>query len=147
MNLCLTGAYSESRGIKIIRKHVAEFISARDDFYCSHENIYLLNGASEGIKTMLFIIMDNTNVNRKTGIMIPRPQYPLYSAAIAQLNAFKVSMGWDLSPFPQYPLYSATIAGLNAFKVSMGWDLSPSPQYPLYSATIARLNAFKVSMG
>lgn len=87
--LCL-GSYSESRGIKIVREHVAEFISERDGFPCSYKSVYLLNGASEGIKTMLFIVMDNTDTSNKTGILIPRPQYPLYSAAIAQLNAVKV---------------------------------------------------------
>lgn len=85
------GAYSESRGIRVIREDVADFISERDGFPCSYESVYLLNGASEGIKTMLFITMDNTNQNKRTGILIPRPQYPLYSAAIAQLNAVKVS--------------------------------------------------------
>lgn len=79
----------------IIREHVAEFISERDGFPCHHENIYLVNGASEGIKTMLFIAMDCTK-QKKTGILIPRPQYPLYSAAIAQLNAAKVCVcGWE----------------------------------------------------
>ena len=40
---------------------------------------------------MLFIIMDSSSHhNKKTGILIPRPQYPLYSAAIAQLDAAKV---------------------------------------------------------
>lgn len=86
-----TGAYSESRGIKIVRSHVAEFISKRDGFPCSYNNIYLVNGASEGIKNMLFIVMGDQEIeNKKTGIMVPLPQYPLYSAAIAQLNAKKV---------------------------------------------------------
>ena len=91
----LSGAYSESRGIKVVREHVAEFITKRDGFPCTYDNIYLLNGASEGIKTMLFIIMDSSSHhNKKTGILIPRPQYPLYSAAIAQLDAAKVCEGF-----------------------------------------------------
>ena len=81
------GSYSESRGIKIVRQHVAEFISKRDGIPCSYHNIYLLNGASDGIKSMLYTMMGSSN----TGIMIPVPQYPLYTAAIAELNAQLVS--------------------------------------------------------
>ncbi len=65
---------------------MADFISQRDNFKCSYENVYLLNGASEGIKTMLFMAIKH-DPDKRTGIMVPLPQYPLYSAAIAQLNA------------------------------------------------------------
>ena len=39
-------------------------------------------------------------VGTKTGILIPYPQYPLYSAAIAQLNAVKVCEGREGSTTP-----------------------------------------------
>lgn len=81
------GSYSESRGIEIIRKHVAEFISQRDGVPCSYKNIYLVNGASEGIKTMLYVVMGDECSATKTGVMIPTPQYPLYTAALAELGA------------------------------------------------------------
>lgn len=85
------GSYSESRGIEIVRKHVAEFISQRDGVPCSYKNIYLVNGASEGIKTMLYVVMGDECGDSKTGVMIPTPQYPLYTAALAELGAWPVS--------------------------------------------------------
>ena len=85
------GSYSESRGIEIVRKHVAEFISQRDGVPCSYKNIYLVNGASEGIKTMLYVVMGDECSDKKTGVMIPTPQYPLYTAALAELGAWPVS--------------------------------------------------------
>lgn len=45
------GSYSESAGIEIIRKQVAEYITERDGGIPSnHNNIILSNGASDGIK-------------------------------------------------------------------------------------------------
>ena len=85
------GSYSESRGIEIVRKHVAKFISQRDGVPCSYKNIYLVNGASEGIKTMLYVVMGDECSDSKTGVMIPTPQYPLYTAALAELGARPVS--------------------------------------------------------
>jgi alanine transaminase len=45
------GAYSQSTGVDIIRKHVAEFISERDGGISSNpEDIILSGGASESIR-------------------------------------------------------------------------------------------------
>ena len=44
------GAYSDSRGVRKIREQVVEFIEARDGYPCSIDNIFLLNGASDGIR-------------------------------------------------------------------------------------------------
>ena len=47
-----TGAYtSNSKGYAGVRRTVANFINRRDDVQDSHEdNIYLTNGASEGVR-------------------------------------------------------------------------------------------------
>ena len=87
----VTGSYSDSRGIEIIRRHVAEFISHRDGVPCDFKNVYLVNGASDGIKTMLYVVMGDECSPAKTGVMIPTPQYPLYTAALAELGAIPVS--------------------------------------------------------
>ena len=89
--ILLIGSYSDSRGIEIIRKHVADFISERDGVPCDYDNIYLVNGASEGIKTMLYVVMGDECSDQRTGVMIPTPQYPLYTAALAELGAHRVS--------------------------------------------------------
>lgn len=87
--LSCTGSYSDSRGIEIVRQHAAEFITKVDGVEpCKTENVYILNGASDGIKSMLYALL---GANR-TGVMIPVPQYPLYSATVTELNAQPVSL-------------------------------------------------------
>ena len=48
----LIGSYTDSRGVTLIRKHAEEFITKRDGFKADFENIYLVNGATDGIKVM-----------------------------------------------------------------------------------------------
>jgi glutamate--glyoxylate aminotransferase len=73
------GAYSDSRGIPGVRKEVAEFIQRRDGYPSDPELIYLTDGASKGVMQMLNAIIRNG----RDGILVPVPQYPLYSAAIS----------------------------------------------------------------
>ena len=87
----LTGSYSESRGIEIIRRHIADFISRRDGVPCSYNNVYLVNGASEGIKTMLFMVMGGACSESRAGVVVPIPMFPLYNAALTELGAYMVS--------------------------------------------------------
>ncbi|KAM0943747.1 putative transferase [Dioscorea sansibarensis] len=72
------GAYSDSRGLIGIRKEIAEFIERRDGYPSDPELIFLTDGASKGVMQMLNTIIGNKN----DGILVPVPQYPLYSAAI-----------------------------------------------------------------
>ncbi|KAI1729704.1 aminotransferase class I and II domain-containing protein [Ditylenchus destructor] len=90
------GAYSQSTGVDVIRKHVAEFIERRDGISCDYENVLLSGGASEAIRNVLklFITRDSS---KKTGIMVPIPQYPLYSASIEEFNLGKVDYYLDES--------------------------------------------------
>ena len=44
------GSYSDSPGIEIIRRHVADYIERRDGHSSSWEDIVLCAGASEGIR-------------------------------------------------------------------------------------------------
>ncbi|KAJ3197280.1 hypothetical protein HK101_004761 [Irineochytrium annulatum] len=78
-----TGAYTHSQGIPKIRREVAKFIQDRDGGVpADPETIFLTNGASPGVQVVLQTIIANPNV----GIMIPIPQYPLYSATIELFN-------------------------------------------------------------
>lgn len=94
-----TGAYSESQGLEFVRETVAEFISARDGVKASPDDIFLSSGASESVQSILFSLISSPNV----GIMIPIPQYPLYTASIAMYNGQPVpyfldeSKLWDLT--------------------------------------------------
>ncbi len=74
-----TGAYSQSAGIPFIRKAVAEFIQKRDGIPSDRDHIILTDGASKGVQAALLALFKNPN----DGVMIPIPQYPLYSATIA----------------------------------------------------------------
>jgi len=74
-----TGAYSESQGIELVRAHVAEFISKRDGVKASPDDIFLTDGASQGVAVSTNLLIRN----ELDGVMIPIPQYPLYSATIS----------------------------------------------------------------
>lgn len=95
------GAYSQSQGCPGIRDSVAKFIEDRDGYPADPANIYLSAGASSGVNTLLHVIASSP----QTGVLVPIPQYPLYTATLAVLNARVVpyyldeSKGWgtDLS--------------------------------------------------
>lgn len=72
------GAYSESRGIRFIREAVADFILRRDGVAVDPDAIYLTDGASKGVQAALRLLVSDAN----DGVMIPIPQYPLYSATL-----------------------------------------------------------------
>uniref|UniRef100_A0A3Q0SS90 alanine transaminase n=1 Tax=Amphilophus citrinellus TaxID=61819 RepID=A0A3Q0SS90_AMPCI len=85
------GSYSASQGIDSVRQDVASYIVRRDGGVpCDPNNIYLTTGASDGIMTMLKLLVCGEGTTR-TGVMIPIPQYPLYSAALAELGAVQIN--------------------------------------------------------
>ncbi|CAG5895847.1 unnamed protein product [Menidia menidia] len=89
------GAYSASQGIECIRQDVARYIEKRDGGILSDpDNIYLSTGASDAIVTMLKLLVCGEGTER-TGVMISIPQYPLYSAALADLGAVQISYYLD----------------------------------------------------
>lgn len=79
------GAYSASSGIEIIRKHVAQYIEERDGIPCDYENVILSGGASDGIKSVLKLFIERVD-GKPSGVMVPIPQYPLYSATLAEFG-------------------------------------------------------------
>ncbi|KAI9652242.1 MAG: hypothetical protein M1829_001808 [Trizodia sp. TS-e1964] len=90
------GAYSQSQGVPAIRNSVAKFIEARDGYPADSNTIFLSAGASSGVNTLLHIIC----AKPETGVLVPIPQYPLYTASLSVLNARCVpyyldeSKGW-----------------------------------------------------
>ena len=99
------GAYTESSGPLFIREAVAAFIDRRDGVDDSGGvksdpgNIFITNGASEGVKYLIELLISNP----RDGIMIPIPQYPLYSATIRKCGGVQVNyypdedQGWLLN--------------------------------------------------
>ncbi|KAA0197871.1 hypothetical protein HAZT_HAZT005338 [Hyalella azteca] len=91
------GSYSDSAGIEIIRHHVADYITRRDGgIKSSWEDIVLCAGASEGIKGLLQVMTNHTD-GQRIGVMVPIPQYPLYSATLAEFDLEQVSYYLDES--------------------------------------------------
>ncbi|KAK3102619.1 hypothetical protein FSP39_012706 [Pinctada imbricata] len=85
------GSYSASPGIDVIRQDIAQYITDRDGgIPSSPDDIILCTGASDGIKTMLTMLMTGKGGNERAGIMIPVPQYPLYSATLTEYNAYSI---------------------------------------------------------
>ena len=72
------GAYSESHGLKSVRKSIKTFLEERDNQTADINNIYLTNGASAACSTIIKMILRG----KEDGMMIPIPQYPLYKALI-----------------------------------------------------------------
>lgn len=99
------GAYSDSNGPLFIREAVARYINLRDGFDTSGklaanpENIFITNGASEAARYIINLLIAGKN----DGIMIPIPQYPLYSATIRQSGGVQVNyypeeeLGWTFN--------------------------------------------------
>eukprot|EP00484_Ammonia_sp_Unknown_P017502 CAMPEP_0197039832 /NCGR_PEP_ID=MMETSP1384-20130603/16598_1 /TAXON_ID=29189 /ORGANISM="Ammonia sp." /LENGTH=490 /DNA_ID=CAMNT_0042470489 /DNA_START=108 /DNA_END=1580 /DNA_ORIENTATION=- len=72
------GAYTNSKGLPCVRASVANYLKQRDGFDANPDHIFLTNGASDGIKYGLQCLIAKPS----DGILIPIPQYPLYSATI-----------------------------------------------------------------
>lgn len=92
------GAYSHSKGVPAIRKRIAKALQVRDDAPCDAECLFLTNGASEGVKVILTMLIRSS----QDGVLIPIPQYPLYSATMTLLGGKQVdyflneSNSWEL---------------------------------------------------
>lgn len=84
------GAYSDSAGVRVIREDVARYIAERDGIPSVADDIFLATGASDAIKSMLKLCMTGESGKKKAGIMIPIPQYPLYTATLAEYNAHPI---------------------------------------------------------
>lgn len=119
-----SGAYSISAGVQMIREDVARYIERRDGgIPADPNNIFLSTGASDAIvvgrgqcgkpppllvrsrrvcqphlpsrpQTVLKLLVTGEGRTR-TGVLIPTPQYPLYSAALAEFNAVQVDYYLD----------------------------------------------------
>lgn len=94
------GAYSSSQGVLGIRKTVADFITKRDGEQAYPDDIFLTAGASAAVSYLLSILCRG----QETGVLIPIPQYPLYTATLALNNSHALpyyldeSSGWSTNP-------------------------------------------------
>ncbi len=65
------GSYTESQGIITIREDIAKYIQERDGYPANPSDIYLCNGASDGIKTVIKLLM-NADIKKPSGIVSQR---------------------------------------------------------------------------
>ncbi|PIE23877.1 MAG: aminotransferase class I/II [Planctomycetota bacterium] len=108
------GAYSDSRGPQFVREAVAAFIDKRDGSsrQADPEQIFLTNGASEAVRYLMEMLITRP----EDGIMIPIPQYPLYSASIRKCGGRQVDYypdeegGWSLGREELERSYAAAVA-------------------------------------
>ena len=77
------GAYSVSQGVPGIRQSVAKFIEQRDGYPADPNDVFLTAGASAGVNTLMHVIC----ASPETGVLVPIPQYPLYTATLSLLDA------------------------------------------------------------
>ncbi|HIE57817.1 MAG TPA: aminotransferase class I/II-fold pyridoxal phosphate-dependent enzyme [Anaerolineales bacterium] len=97
------GAYTESKGFRFVREAIADFINKRDGHTgaarANPEHIFLTSGASDAAKRVINLLIASPN----DGMMIPIPQYPLYSASIRLFGGVQVNYypdednGWTLN--------------------------------------------------
>jgi len=86
-----TGAYTQSCGLPFVRRQVAAFIARRDGITADPNHVILTDGASRAIELVLMSLIAGPD----TGILIPEPQYPLYSAAITLYGGRQVRYAAD----------------------------------------------------
>ena len=113
------GAYTHSLGAAIVRDRVCAYIQGRDDMQgakVANTNIFLTDGASTGAKLILQCLIGSDD----DAVMIPIPQYPLYSACLTLLGGSQVNYyldedaGWGLDIDSMKASYDAAIkAGKN----------------------------------
>ena len=87
------GAYTTSQGMKNIRQTVASFIEKRDGIKSDPNEIFLFAGASQAIKCVFSCLISGP----QDGILVPIPQYPLYTATITYKNGTKLTYELDES--------------------------------------------------
>lgn len=115
------GAYTDSQGIFAVREEVSKFLEKRDGYPSEPTDIFLTNGASEGVRFCMQTILRDPNSGFKDGVLTPIPQYPLYSALTTLLQGHLIpyyldeSNEWGCSAnFLTDALTKASANGINA---------------------------------
>lgn len=90
---------------------MAKYIEERDGFPARPSDIYLCNGASDGIKTIIKLLM-NTDPEKPSGIVSERERN--------EINSMNIYL--QMIPVPQYPLYSATLSEYGAYQIEYYLD-------------------------
>jgi len=76
------GAYTDSQGILGVRQEVADYLTKRDGHVGDPSKIFLTSGASAGVELIARTLLRSP----EDALIVPIPQYPLYSAATTLLD-------------------------------------------------------------
>jgi aspartate/methionine/tyrosine aminotransferase len=88
------GAYTgRIKGYDCIAQEIVDFIKRRDGIEIDNESLYLTAGASEAIDIFIRLLIGD----QKDGLMVPIPNYPLYSASITLWGGTQVPYFLDES--------------------------------------------------
>lgn len=79
------GACSPPAGLSVVRRQVAAYLTARDGVPASPDDILLGAGASDLIKAVLTLFAQDID-GKPSAVMIPIPQYPLFSGTLSELG-------------------------------------------------------------
>eukprot|EP00474_Spongospora_subterranea_P001343 CRZ01801.1 hypothetical protein [Spongospora subterranea] len=108
------GAYSNSQGLECVRSDIAAFLRNRDAVDTSIDEIYCTKGASEAVKMTLECLIRNG----QDGVLVPVPQYPLYSATLTCLGG--QTLGYYLDEDDQWSQSKAELTRAYNDAVSSG---------------------------
>jgi len=93
------GAYAPAPGYPFVRENIAKFLEKRDGVPSHADHIQMIDGSADGVIDIISAHISD----HQTGIMIPIPQYPLYSGSITYLGGTEVpyyleeESGWQVS--------------------------------------------------
>ncbi|KAF7266015.1 hypothetical protein GWI33_020615 [Rhynchophorus ferrugineus] len=90
------GSYTDSSGLEIVREQIAKYIEARDGVPADWQNVIVSGGASDAIRKVLRLFMCDVD-GKKSGVMVPIPQYPLYSASLTEFGLSQINYYLDES--------------------------------------------------
>lgn len=88
------GSYSDCTGMTIVRQQVAKFIQERDGVPSDFENIFLSSGATDALRVVLYLF-NNCTSGKPPGVMIPMPQYPLFSSTVHEYGMYQINYYLD----------------------------------------------------
>lgn len=84
------GSYTDCAGMEVVRRQVAQYIEERDGVPSNYEDIFLSSGATDAVRVILFLLNCSTS-EKPPGVMIPIPQYPLFSSTVAEYGMYQIS--------------------------------------------------------
>lgn len=134
------GAYSHSQGAPGLREEVASFFERRDadeflnyDSRPSLKSIFLTNGASDGLDTILQCLLGGDT----DAVLLPCPQYPLYAATVTKMNGHVFYYGlnedkdWSFGMGDMQAAYDAGVkAGKDVKAIVVISPGNPAPSLP-----------------